>query len=119
MPGTTGRYQMLSDLEAELRGLLEAIRFSLEDLSAASGQETLNRFFDMAPVEACVRLADIWAIAEGIGLMPETLKSRFTAEEQFLLEIVTSIYSAGRGQRHVGASDEIAELFDLLGETAA
>ena len=120
MPGTllAGQQRMLSDLEGELRPLLAAIRSALNDLLAASGHDSLDRFLSVAPVEACVRLADTWAMAAGIGLDPHALKERFSPEEQFLIELVTAIYTAGH-PACVGAEfDDLPELMRLLDETA-
>ncbi len=119
--GVAWRERVLADLEAELRELLGAILAGLSDLLDGTGGESVRRFLADAPANHCVRLADAWALAGELGLDPAQLLPRFTPEEQFLVELVTAIYTAG----HPNGRDADPDLYDLcdlvaqLGEPAA
>lgn len=88
---------MTQSLIDEATPLLAAIRAALAELQHARGRETLDRFFNLAPLEACVHLADVWSMAEIAGIDTASLRLRFDVEDQFLIDLVTTIYSAGRG----------------------
>ncbi len=106
---------MLADLEAEVRPLVEVVRAAIADVMAGPGGEPAGQFLAAAPVEACVRLADAWADAEAAGLDTDSVKARFDAEDQLLIEIVTSVYTAARpGAGPVGGVNlhEVARLLD-------
>jgi len=102
----------------EVVPLLAVVRTSLSELRNAHGRETLDRFFESAPLDACVRLADIWSMAAAVGVDMETIRNRFDPEDQFLIDLVTTIYTAGRGTSHVQFdNDELPELVRLVGES--
>jgi hypothetical protein len=108
---------MLADLEREVRPLLADILASLSDLLDDHGNDTVRRFLADAPVDLCVRLADTWALAADLGLDPRQLMPRFSPEEQFLLELVTAIYTAGRPAGPRSDSFDLSELVGLLDQT--
>ena len=105
--------RMMADLGAEVRSLAGVIRESLADLLFAPGREIANRFLAVAPADACVRLADAWAVAEMLGLPVHELKAALSAEDQFLVETVTAVYAAGRGPLSAGLP-ELARLVDEM-----
>ncbi|OWK36312.1 hypothetical protein [Fimbriiglobus ruber] len=107
--------RMSADLEAEVRPLIGSLRTALVGVMAASGTDSVSRFLSDAPVEACVRLADVWAVATAIGVPTDQVKARFSPEEQFLIEIVTSVYSAARPTQNFGDLPELARLLDETG----
>lgn len=109
--------RMWTDLEAEIRPLMAIIRVALTEVLAAPTQDTVGRFLDLAPVEACVRLAEAWAVAEGIGVPMQQLKAKFDAEDQFLIELVTSVYTAAaKPRRDTSEFVDLPELARLLDE---
>lgn len=109
--------RMWTDLEAEVRPLMATIRVALTEVMAAPTQDMVGRFLDVAPVEACVRLAEAWAIAEAVGVPTDRVKARFDAEDQFLIELVTSVYTAAaRPRRDTGEFMDLPELARLLDE---
>ena len=110
-----GRRRMLTDFEREVRPLLADILASLTDL--LDGGDSVRRFLADAPVELCIRLADTWALATDLGLEPLQLLPRFSPEEQFLLELVTAIYTAGRASGPPSDSFDLDELVGLLDQT--
>jgi hypothetical protein len=77
--------------EHELRSLLSAVHLRLADsvYEPKTGSESVSRFLAEAPVDACMKLADTWVRAIDKGFPTD----RFTAEEQFMLEMVTAIYA--------------------------
>jgi hypothetical protein len=107
--GAAWRARALADLEAELRDLLGEILVGLSDLLDGTGGDSVRRFLADAPANQCVRLADAWALAGELGLDPAQLLPRFTPEEQFLVELVTAIYTAG----HPAVRDADPDLYDL------
>lgn len=109
--------RMLADLEREVRPLLTDILAGLSDLLNDDGNDSVRRFLADAPVDLCVRLADTWALAADLGLNPTQLMPRFSPEEQFLLELVTAIYTAGRATGPRSDSFELGELIGLLDQT--
>ena len=113
------RPQALAELEADLRESLRAILGSLSDLLDGPGHDSVRHFLADAPAEHCIRLADAWALATEMGLNPAQLKPRFTAEEQFLLELVTAIYTAGRPNSASDRSHDLGDLCDLVADLAA
>ena len=114
-PGT--RYRLLTDFECEVRPLLADILASLSDLLDGDDGDTIHRFLADAPTELCLRLADTWALAVDLGLDPEQLMPRFSPEEQFLIELVTAIYTAGRNAGPPSDSFDLDELVGLLDQT--
>ena len=108
--------RMLVDLETEVRPLVETIRTDLACLMTASGQETVEKFFAIAPVEACVRLADAWALAVAVGLDMDTFRDRFDPEAQFLIDLVTSIYTDSLSA-HAGILCDLHELTRLIDDS--
>ena len=111
-----GQRRLLADLEREVRPLLADILASLTDL-LDDGGDSVRRFLADAPVELCIRLADTWALATDLGLEPLQLLPRFSPEEQFLLELVTAIYTAGRASGPPSDSFDLDELVGLLDQT--
>lgn len=110
--------RMLTDLEAEVRPLVGAVRVALAEVMAAAPHDAAGRFLALAPVDACVRLADVWAVAEAVGVPTAAVRDRFGPEDQFLIDIVTSVYTAARpGQGPADA--DLPELARLLDETGA
>ena len=108
--------RMLVDLESEVRPLVETIRIALISLMTATGQETVEKFFSIAPVEACVRLADAWAFALAVGLDMGSFRERFDLEEQFLIDLVTAIYTDAL-PAHAGILSDLPELARLIDES--
>jgi len=111
------RHRLLADFEREVRPLLADILASLSDLLDDDGGDTVRRFLADAPTELCLRLADTWTLAADLGLDPEQLMPRFTPEEQFLVELVTAIYTAGRAAGPPSDSFDLDELVGLLDQT--
>ena len=114
-PGT--RYRLLADFEREVRPMLADILASLSDLLDDDG-DAVRRFLADAPTELCLRLADAWTLAEDLGLDPAQLMPRFSPEEQFLIELVTAIYTAGRTAGPPSDSFDLDELVGLLDQTS-
>ena len=112
-PATQQR--LLNDFEREVRPMLADILSGLADL--LDDDDTVHRFLSDAPTDLCVRLADAWALATDLGLEPLQLMPRFTPEEQFLLELVTAIYTAGRTAGPPSDSFDLDELVGLLEQT--
>ncbi len=110
-------HRMLGDFEREIRPMLADILAGLSDLLDDEGGDTVRRFLSDAPTDLCVRLADAWALATDLGLEPLQLMPRFTPEEQFLLELVTAIYTAGRVAGPPSDSFDLDELVGLLDQT--
>ena len=108
--------RMLVELETEMRPLIETIRQELSSLMSASGQETVERFFSIAPVEACMRLANAWALAVTMGHDMHAFRERFDMEEQFLIELVTSIYTDALSE-HQGILCNLREVARLIDES--
>lgn len=108
--------RMWTDFEAEIRPLMAIIRVALTEVMAAPTQDTVGCFLNVAPVEACVRLAEAWAVAEGMGVPTKQLKAKFDAEDQFLIELVTSVYTAAKPKRDTGEFMDMPELARLLDE---
>ena len=117
MAPTPRQQRMLDELETEVRQLLGDILACLSDLLTGSGHETVRRFLSDAPVHLCVRLADTWVLAGELGLEPVQLTPRFSPEEQFLIELVTAIYAAGRPLHPRPEAYDLGELVGLLDET--
>ena len=111
------QHRMLANFEREVRPMLADILASLSDLLDDDGGDTVRRFLADAPTDLCVRLADAWALATDLGLEPTQLMPRFTPEEQFLLELVTAIYTAGRAAGPPSDSFDLDELIGLLDQT--
>ena len=111
------RHRLLADFEREVRPLLADILASLSDLLTDDGGDTVRHFLADAPVDLCVRLADSWALATDLGLEPLQLLPRFSPEEQFLLELVTAIYTAGRAAGPPSDSFDLDDLVGLLDQT--
>jgi hypothetical protein len=107
---------MWTDLEAEIRPLMAVIRVALTEVMAAPTQDTVACFLNAAPVESCVRLAEAWAVAEAVGVPTQQLKAKFDAEDQFLIELVTSVYTASKPKRDTGDFLDMPELARLLDE---
>jgi hypothetical protein len=106
--------RMLDELEAEVRPLLTAVRVALGDLLTTSGKETLTQFLADAPVEACVRLGEVWDMARVLGVATDRAKARFGPEDQFLIEFVTTVY----GPPSPGTPTNLPALGNLLDEAA-
>lgn len=111
------QHRMLGEFEREVRPMLADILAGLSDLLDDGGGDTVRRFLADAPTDLCVRLADAWALATDLGLEPLQLMPRFTPEEQFLLELVTAIYTAGRTAGPPSDSFDLDELIGLLDQT--
>lgn len=111
------QHRMLANFEREVRPMLADILASLSDLLDDDGGDTVRRFLADAPTDLCVRLADAWALATDLGLEPTQLMPRFSPEEQFLLELVTAIYTAGRTAGPPSDSFDLDELVGLLDQT--
>jgi len=109
--------RLVADLEREVRPLLGGILAGLSDLLEGDGTDTVHRFLADAPVDLCVRLADTWALADELGLDPAQLLPHFSPEEQFLIELVTAIYTVGRTAGPREDSYGLGELVGLLSET--
>ena len=109
------RHRLLGDFEREVRPMLADILSGLADL--LDDDDTVRRFLSDAPTDLCIRLADAWALATDLGLEPLQLMPRFTPEEQFLLELVTAIYTAGRSAGPPSDSFDLDELVGLLEQT--
>jgi hypothetical protein len=71
-----------------------------------------------APVENCIRIAKAWSAARAAGVPVEQTLARFDPEEQFLIEVVTSVYVAS-APAPTGGTDlhELALMLDLPGQT--
>jgi hypothetical protein len=106
--------RMMAELEVEARPLVAAVREALADLLTCSGKDTLNRLLAAAPVEACVRLADVWTMAQALGVPTDRVKDRFGPEDQFLIEFVTTVYAPPQP----GTPTEMPALGGLIDETA-
>lgn len=109
--------RMLADLEAEVRPLVATVRTALADTITAPGPDGVARMLTAAPVDACVRLADAWAVACAVGLRPDRVKARLDPEDQFVIDLVTSVYTAARPG--VIAHPDLPELARLLDEAGA
>lgn len=109
--------RMLADLEAEVRPLVAVVRTALADAIAAPAADGAGRLLAAAPVDACVRLADAWAVAHAVGLKPDRVRDRFDPEGQFVIDLVTSVYAAARPGS--GAHPDLPELARLLDEAGA
>ena len=111
------QHRMLANFEREVRPMLADILASLSDLLDDEGGDTVRRFLADAPTDLCIRLADAWALATDLGLEPTQLMPRVSPEEQFLLELVTAIYTAGRAAGPPSDSFDLDELIGLLDQT--
>jgi hypothetical protein len=103
---------MLAELEAEVRPLLDEVRATLGDMLTTSGKDTLTRFLADAPVEACIRLGEVWDMAQSLGVPTEQVKARFNPEDQFLVDFVTTVY----GPPSPGTPTDLPALGALLDE---
>ena len=65
-------------------------------------------------VDTCVRLAEVWSAATA-GSPPDALLARFGPEEQFILELVSSVFAP---QRPTPGGADAGRLGRLLDETA-
>ena len=109
-----------ASLLVESLPLLVMIRQSLSELQGVCGRETLDRILDLAPLDACVKLADVWSMAALIGVDTVALKRRLDPEDQFVLEFVTTIYAAGRSASADGRTDEaLPELVQLVEQSSS
>lgn len=110
--------RMLADLQAEVRSLIGTIRASLAELIFTPDHDIATRFLTVAPVEACVRLADLCALADAVGLPVAQLKADLPTEDQLILEIVTGVYAAGAVGPRPPRSPDLPELVRLVDELA-
>lgn len=109
--------RMLADLEAEVRPLVAEVRTAIADAITAPAADGAGRLLAAAPVDACVRLADAWAVAHAVGLRPDRVRDRFDPEDQFVIDLVTSVYAAARPG--TGPHPDLRELARLLDEVGA
>ncbi|MGL6075221.1 MAG: hypothetical protein ACRC8S_13770 [Fimbriiglobus sp.] len=99
------------ELQQELRRLLALVLGSVAKLSTTTPPSPNVAF---APIEACVKLADLWTIGLELGYPIEELRADFTSEEQFILELITSIYSAGQPRPYEANPIDIQNLWQML-----
>src|SRR5205814_3298195 len=85
---------MWNDLEAEVRPLVAVIRSALSERIFGPG-DSVSDLMDTVPIDTCVRLAEVWSAATG-GNPPHALLARFGPEEQFILELVSSVFAPQR-----------------------
>lgn len=100
-----------SSFLVEVRPLVAAVRAALADWPAETGTDAASRFLAAAPVEECVRLAELWAAAGPAG--PRG-RARLPLEDQFVLDMVTATYSVAKPESHPDLN-----LGDWLDELAA
>jgi hypothetical protein len=106
--------RMWNDLEAEVRPLVAVIRSALSERIFGPGDSVCD-LMESVPIDTCVRLADVWSAATGCT-PSDALLARFGPEEQFILELVTSVFVP---QRPVNAARaHLGSLGRLLDETA-
>ncbi len=96
---------------AEARPLVAAVHAALADWSAETGTDAAGRFLAAAPVDECVRLAELWAAAGPSG--PRG-RERLPLDDQVILDMVTATYSVARPDSHPDLS-----LGDLIDDPAA
>jgi hypothetical protein len=94
----TDRTDALTDrFEAQLRPLVRAVRESVEDqIFADAGGASVGSILQDAPADACLQLADAWAVADLVGVSSDDLMARFDPIDRFVVEMVTGIYSDAR-----------------------
>lgn len=97
-PGRTGvdaqtltDERMWNDLETEVRPLLAVIKSALSESIFGPG-DSVTDLMDAVPIDTCIRLAEVWSAAAG-GTSGDDLLARFPPEEQFILELVTSVFA--------------------------
>lgn len=91
-------------LVRRLRPLIATVRGSLVELDGATGQETLDRFFTLAPLEPSLAIASMWGQALAAGHDVEGLRDSFTPGEQLALDLVVAFYPAYT-TGHTGVAD--------------
>ncbi len=99
---------------AEAEPLVAAVRAALADWPAETGTDAASRFLAAAPVEECVRLAELWAAAGPAG--PRG-RARLSLEDQVVLDMVTATYSVARPESHPDLN--LGELIDEMAAGAA
>lgn len=104
--------RMWTELEAEARPLLAVIRSALSERIFGPG-DSVSDLMESVPIDTCARLAEVWTAATG-GTTPDGLLARFGPEEQFILELVTSIFAP---QRPTAGRPDVGSLGRLLDET--
>lgn len=83
--------RMWNDLQTEVRPLLAVIRSALSERIFKAG-DSVSDLMATVPIDTCARLAEVWTAAVG-NRQPEPLLKLFDPEEQFILELVTSVYA--------------------------
>lgn len=86
--------RMWNDLEAEVRPLVAVIRSALSERIFGPG-DSVSDLMESVPIDTCTRLADVWSAA-AIGTPTDAFLARFGPEEQFILELVTSVFAPQR-----------------------
>lgn len=86
--------RMWTELETEIRPLVGVIRSALSERIFGPG-DSVSDLLATVPIDTGARLADLWAAAGRRGSVSARL-ARFDPEEQFILELVTSVYSPRR-----------------------
>jgi hypothetical protein len=116
-PHDPAEARLLEEFEAELRPLLDQVRDSLRLHVFAARKPGDTPLPPDEAFDAGVRLADAWAVAGAVGLPVEQLKDRLDNEDKFLVEMMSSIYSAASVAPYRQTNEEnLQELFRLLRE---
>jgi hypothetical protein len=103
---------MWNDLEAEVRPLVAVIRSALSERIFGPG-DSVSDLMESVPMDTCARLAEVWSQGTG-GAPADALLARFGPEEQFILELVTSVFAP---QRPAAGRPTPGNLGRLLDET--
>jgi hypothetical protein len=85
---------MWNDLEAEVRPLVAVIKSAMSERIFGPG-DSVSDLMETVPIDTCTRLAEVWSAATG-GYPADGLLARFGPEEQFILELVTSVFAPQR-----------------------
>jgi hypothetical protein len=105
--------RMWNDSEGEIRPLLAVIRSAMSERIFRPGDSVAD-LMEAVPVDTCTRLAEVWTAMTG-GIPSDALLARFGPEEQFILELVTSVFAP---QRPAPGRPDPGHLGRLLDETA-
>ena len=84
--------RMWKDLEAKALPLIAVIKSAMSDRIFGPG-DSVSDLMDTVPIDTCAQLAAVLTDAAAAGVPADLLAARFGPEEQFIIELVTSVFA--------------------------
>src|SRR5262245_8978119 len=82
--------RMWKELEARALPLISIIKSALSECIFGPG-DSVSDLMETVPIDTCARLAAVLADAAAVGIPADLVVTRFGPEEQFIIELVTSV----------------------------